>query len=174
VTAEAPAAEPDRGRRPDALAASVPDDNHILMRMLRMLIQPPPQYHWAAWMGVPLGGVIILIYVIAKWGVPAILAMQTLILQIHGDQIKLDMTDRDLQRQQVTATGELLDAVRGIADGQQQMTVTVQEQGKQIATLAQSVAAMQQAQARLAAQQAQLRERVNKAPPPSTPEPRNR
>ena len=167
ITLDPQAQQPGTGGRraaDRALASSVPDDNHILMRMLRMLLQP---HH--SWMGVitgPLGAIVICVYVVSKWGVPAILAMQTLILQIHGDQIKLDMSDRDIQRQQVQATGELLTAVQGIAEGQQQITTTVREQGAQLASLASSVAAMQQSQRTLAAQQAQLREQVTQTQAP--------
>lgn len=161
-----------------ALASSVPDDNHMLMRMLRFLLRPPQGFRWAMPITSIGGVVIILVYVIAKWGVPAILAMQTLILQLHEDQTSLATADKQIQREQVTATQDVLAALQGIGAklDTQGVKIDVQgrkldAQGQQIEELSRDVGTLKQAQAStdrrvgsIASSQAQLRDRLNKAP----------
>lgn len=147
-----------------ALANSVPDDNHMLMRMLKFLLRPPQSIQWMLPL-TSLGGVlIILVYVVAKWGVPAILAMQTLILQLHEDQTSLATADKQIQREQVTATKEVLSALHGIGSKLDNQGHKLDEQGNQIEQLAIDVGTLKREQAEgsrrisaIAAEQKRLR-----------------
>lgn len=121
---DAPHPDPDvkRARRAsdqmerNAIANSTPDDNHILMRMLRLLFRPPEGYGWTALLGVPMGAVVIGIYVVAKWGVPAILAAQTLILQLNESSVQVAAADRSVQAAQAKATQDVVTALGGVTD----------------------------------------------------------
>lgn len=121
---------PERRARPDAaLANSVPDDNHILMRMLKMLLARE------GFIINTLVGVIILLYVIAKWGVPAILAIQTLILQVYSTTVEAEAADRQVAKQQVEATNAMRADLKVIGEA-------VTEQGTQIKQLSEDVAGL--------------------------------
>lgn len=141
----------ERRRVPEAsataLANSVPDDNHMLMRMLRFLLLPKQSRAWMLPI-TGLGGVlIILVYVIAKWGVPAILAMQTLILQLHEDQTSLATADKQIQREQVTATREVLTTLQTIGSKLDNQGHKLDAQGNQIEQLAVDVGTLKREQA---------------------------
>lgn len=130
-----------------ALANSVPDDNHMLMRMIKFLLMPNASYRWMLPITSVGGVVIILVYVIAKWGVPAILAMQTLILQLHQDQTNLATADKQIQREQVTATKDVLSALQGIGSKLDSQGRKLDEQGNQIEQLAVDVGTLKREQA---------------------------
>ena len=125
-----------------ALAASVPDENHILMKMIKLLLG----LESARWIAVPIAGVIMLIYVVAKFGVPALLAVQALVLQVHQDQVKLDIADREVARQQVTATTELISAVKGISGKIDEQGQAIEGQARQLERLSGDVAGLKKTQ----------------------------
>ena len=147
---EAAPATPERRRAPEAaasaLATSVPDDNRYLMRMIRMLLGLGGGGMVRLFATV-MAGSIMLIYVVAKWGVTAILALQTLILQLHSDQTMLAKSDREIQKEQVTATQEVLAALQGIGSKLDSQGHKLDEQGNQIEQLAVDVGTLKRDQA---------------------------
>lgn len=74
-----------------ALATSVPDDNHILLRLVRSLLAVQ------GWMrGIAVGGAVICIwtYTLAKWGVMFLLAVQP----YYRDNVELEMKQIETNR----------------------------------------------------------------------------
>lgn len=116
-----------------ALAASVPDDNHLLMQMIRLVLGRKGV------LASLLSGMIMMVWVIAKWGVPAILAAQTLILQLHGDNVK----ERDADR---TVAQEQLKATQSVSDGIGQLGAKIDAQGVKLTQLSADVDALKQHQ----------------------------
>lgn len=108
-----PAALAARRAADQALASSVPDDNSILKLMLEMLLG---QKGLAGFAAVPGAITIMLVYVVSKWGVAAILAVQTLILQIHEDNMSVTAADRSVQAAQVKATEDVITALSGVTE----------------------------------------------------------
>lgn len=112
------------------LGASVPDDNHILMKMLKMLL--------GSRMGLittPLAGIIMLTWVAAKWGVPAILASSQLILQLREMDVTESAQGRNLvERYEQDKTEEQAN-VQAIVDGLNKIDGKVDRIGSEVQTL---------------------------------------
>jgi len=121
----------DRRSQAEALASSSPDDNTILMRMLRMLNEAG-RAPISGGFAIFLSGLIMLVYVVAKWGVPAILAGQTLILQWKANETEQVVADRQIQQQQVTATRDVLTAISGLGDKIDMQGTKIDEQGRKL------------------------------------------
>lgn len=154
-----PAVDPTRPATPpadrEALAASAPDQNTILMRMIGLLTaqraRPVPGLEL---MNSTLAGIVIILFVVAQWGVPALLAGQTLILQLKQSETEQVVADREVQRQQVTATRDVLDAIGSIGAKLDTQSAKIDDQGRKIDaqgrrldTLASDVADLQRGQA---------------------------
>lgn len=154
----------------EALAASSPDQNTILMRMIGLLTaEPAKPVFGLRMMNALLAGIVIILFVVAQWGVPALLAGQTLILQLKQSETEQVVADREVQRQQVTATRDVLDAIGSIGAKLDTQSAKIDDQGRKIDaqgrrldTLASDVADLQRGQAAtsrgLASVQARQRE----------------
>lgn len=154
----------------EALAASSPDQNTILMRMIGMLTgEQSGQALVLRLMNTTFAGLVILTFVVAQWGVPALLAAQTLILQFKQSETEQVIADREVQRQQVTATRDVLDAISSVGSKLDAQSAKIDDQGRKIDaqgrrldTLAGDVADLQRGQAAtsrgLASVQAKQRE----------------
>lgn len=125
----APSAPTDR----DALAASSPDQNTILMRMVGLLTaEPQKPVAGLRLMNALFAGLVILTFVVAQFGVPALLAAQTLILQLKQNETEQVVADREVQRQQVTATRDVLDAIGAIGSKLDTQSAKIDDQGRKI------------------------------------------
>ncbi len=125
-----------------ALATSVPDDNHLLMQMIRLFLGRHDEGGRRGLIGILgslLAGVITLVWVGAKWGVPAILAGSQLILQLHGDNVKEHDADRATAQEQLKATQE-------VSDGIDQLGAKIDAQGAKLTQLSSDVEALKQHQ----------------------------
>mgnify|MGYP003384591504 CR=1 FL=1 len=77
---------------------------------------------------------------------PALLAGQTLILQLNQSKTEQLVADRDVQRQQVTATREVLDAIGSIGGKLDAQSAKLDEQANRLDALAGDVADLQRDQ----------------------------
>lgn len=139
----------------EALASSVPDDNNILKHMLEMLFA---QKGLVAIFSVPGGIAIMLVYVISKWGVAAILALQTLILQLHEDNLSLASADRSVQAAQVKATEDVVSALSGVTEAVKGLSGEVASVRADVNQLKQDRVADSRRIAAIAAQQQRLQQ----------------
>lgn len=147
-----PPAAGDAPRAPavtnEALAASSPDQNTILMRMVGLLTAEPARpVVGLRLLNTLFAGLVIILFVVAQWGVPALLAGQTLILQLNQSKTEQLVADRDVQRQQVTATREVLDAIGSIGGKLDAQSAKLDEQANRLDALAGDVADLQRGQA---------------------------
>lgn len=142
-------------RADEALASSVPDDNNILKLMLEMLFS---QKGLVSILSVPGGIAIMLVYVVSKWGVAAILALQTLILQLHEDNMSLASADRSVQVAQVKATEEVISALSGVTEAVKGLSGEVASVRSDVNQLKQDRAADNRRIAAIAAQQQRLQQ----------------
>jgi len=133
-------------RRQDALAASSPDDKHILMRMMKLLLDASEKHPLLNGIAVPIVGVIMLVFVLAIFGVPAILAGQSLIMNFKESETQQVVADRAVQAQQVTATREVLDAIGEIGGKLDSQTAKIDDQGRRIDALSEDVSTLQKSQ----------------------------
>lgn len=155
----APAVDPVRAGTPpadrEALAASSPDQNTILMRMVGLLTaEPLKPVAGLRLMNALFAGLVILTFVVAQWGVPALLAGQALILQLKQSETEQVIADREVQRQQVTATRDVLDAIGSVGSKLDAQSAKIDDQGRKLDaqgrrldTLASDVADLQRGQA---------------------------
>lgn len=143
-----PAAESPRpAANQEALAASSPDQNTILMRMVGLLTAEPARpVVGLRLLNTLFAGLVIILFVVAQWGVPALLAGQTLILQLNQSKTEQLVADRDVQRQQVTATREVLDAIGSIGGKLDAQSAKLDEQANRLDALAGDVADLQRDQ----------------------------
>lgn len=143
-----------------ALAGSVPDDNQYLMRMVKLLLSLGRRSFVGGTIGALGAGIIMLVYVVAKWGVPAILATQNLILQLHADQTTLATADKEIQRQQVAATQDVLTALQAIGGKIDTQGHKIDEQANSIEALSMDVGSLKQDVGSLKAEQTQTSKRM--------------
>lgn len=118
-------------------------------------------------------GLVIILFVVAQRGVPALLAGQTLILQLNRSKTEQLVADRDVQRQQVTATREVMDVIASIGGKLDAQSAKLDEQANCLDALAGDVADLQRDQKNtsrnLARVQARQREVDGNARPDSRP-----
>lgn len=143
---DAPATEDPATRRVSdvALATSVPDDNHQLMQMIRLVLG---QKGWIQVVGAFTSSIIMLVWVVAKWGVPAILAGSQLILQLHGDAVKERDADRGVSQQQLKATQDIADGVKSLGTKIDSQGKKLDDQGVKLTQLGVDVDQLKQHQA---------------------------
>lgn len=124
---------PQPARDESALASSTPDNNTILMRMLQMLIGSSEGKHGILTaVSTLLAGLIMIVYVVTTWGVPALLAGQTLILQWKQSDTEQVVADRAVQQQQVTATRDVLTAIGEVGTKLDMQSRKIDAQGKKL------------------------------------------
>jgi len=151
--------ERPRRNADEALAASVPDDNHLLMRMIEQVVDRK------GLLGTVLAGAIMLVWVVAKWGVPAILAAQTLILQLHGDNLKEHLADRDVAQQQLQATKDLGAGVAALGAKIDTQGAKLTRLGTDVDEIRKHQAGADQRMSQLSAQQAAQARQLRELPP---------
>lgn len=173
VTEEARTA---RRANDQALAVSSPDESWLIMRMLAMLHRF--KHPFAQPFVLTFSFVITVLFIMVTKGVTAILALQPLIMQRWETDNEVVIADREVQASQAKATQDVLTALQGIGSklDTQGVKIDVQgrkldAQGQQIEELSRDVGTLKQAQANtdrrvgsIASSQAQLRDRLNKAP----------
>lgn len=122
----------DRRSQADALASSTPDDKSILMQMLQMLIGAGTRHPALQVISNVVAGIIMMVFVIAAFGVPALLAFQGVFLQWDKNKTEQVIADREVQRQQVTATREVLDAIGSIGSKLDTQSAKIDDQGRKL------------------------------------------